>query len=91
MLNVTLDNNCIIDIEQNRPTAPCTKKLIQMHKDAKISLRVVAVSASEQKPDGTYVSHFNEFKQRIANVGLADVEILGPIVCTNIAFCMHAR
>ena len=93
MLNVTLDNNCIIDLEQNRPAAPYIKKLIQMHREGKISLRVVAISASERKPDGTFASNFNEFKERIDSIGLTDVQILKPIAYQGIAFhnyCVHA-
>ena len=86
MLNVTLDNNCIIDLEQNRPAAPYIKKLIQMHREGKISLRVVAISASERKPDGTFASNFNEFKERIDSIGLTDVQILKPIAYQGIAF-----
>jgi hypothetical protein len=86
MVNVTLDNNCIIDLEQNRPAAPYIKRLVQMHNDQEINLRVVAISASEQKPDRTYVSHLNEFKERIAAVGLANVEILATIAYLGIAF-----
>jgi hypothetical protein len=86
MLNVTLDNNCIIDLEQNRPAASDIKRLIQMHMKGKINLRVVAISASERKPDDTYVSQFDEFKERIAAVGLGDVEILPTIAYTGLAF-----
>jgi hypothetical protein len=86
MLNVTLDNNCIIDLEQNRPAAPHIKRLIQMHSNQEINLRVVAISASERKPDGTYVSNLNEFKERIAAVGLADAKILPTIAYLGIAF-----
>jgi len=86
MLNVTLDNNCIIDLEQNRSAAPYIKKLIQMHSNKEINLRVVAISASERKPDGTYVSHLDEFKERIAAVGLTGIEILATIAYTGIAF-----
>jgi len=74
--NVTLDNMCIIDLEQNRQYAPQIKKLIQMHRNKEISLRVVATSASELKLDHTHPRHFNEFKQRIASAGLDGVEIL---------------
>ncbi|MDH5378361.1 MAG: hypothetical protein OEX00_08565 [Gammaproteobacteria bacterium] len=57
-----------------------------MHSNQEINLRVVAISASERKPDGTYVSHLNEFKERIAAVGLADIEILATIFYWGIAF-----
>jgi len=50
--NVTLDNMCIIDLEQSREDASQIKRLIQMHHDKEISLRVVAASASELKQDG---------------------------------------
>jgi len=86
MLNVTLDMNCIVDLEEGKPTAPYIEKMIQMHKDRIINLRVVAISASERKPDGTYASNFNEFKERIASLGLIDVEILAPIKYWDITF-----
>lgn len=86
MLNVTLDNNCIIDLEQNRPASPHIKKLIQMHREGKINLRVIAITASEQQPNKTYVTHLNEFKKRIVAVGLGDVEILPTIFYTGLAF-----
>ena len=52
-MNVTLDTNCIIALEENRPTAPFLRHLISLHDAKTISLRVVAISASERKPDGT--------------------------------------
>lgn len=86
MLNITLDHNSIIDLEQNNEHALYLKKLIQMHNDQKINLRVVAISASERKPDHTYVSHFNEFKERIATIGLGSVEILATILYVGLGF-----
>jgi hypothetical protein len=84
--NVTLDNMCIIDLEKNREHAPQIKKLIQMHCEREISLRIVATSASELKPDHTYPSHFDEFKQRIASVGLGGVEILPTLFYIGLSF-----
>lgn len=89
MINVTLDMSCIVDLEQGNVTASYLKELIQMHKDRKINLRVVAISASELKPDRTFASHFNEFREKIANVGLKDVEILEPIAYWGVAFYDH--
>ncbi len=80
MVNVTLDSNCMIDLEQNNGTAPSLKKLIQMHSSKKITLRVVAIGGTERKRDHTYPTHLKEFKERISQIGLADVEIL-PIPC----------
>lgn len=57
-----------------------------MHDDKKIKLRITAISASEQRPDKTYVSHFNDFKHRLAIIGLDKVEILNTILYVGLGF-----
>lgn len=85
--NLTLDNNCIIDLEQNREDAPQIRRLIQMHHNEEISLRVVAVSASELKQDKqTHPKNFGEFVQRIQSAGLGDVEILPTLARWDLSF-----
>lgn len=85
--NVTLDNMCIIDLEQNREDASQIKRLIQMHHDKEISLRVVAASASELKQGGeTHPQHFDEFKQRITSTGLGAVKILPTLWYVGVSF-----
>jgi hypothetical protein len=93
VMNVTLDTNCIIDLEEERDTAPDIQALIHMHDQQRINLRVVAISASERKPDGKYASNFTEFKEKIAAVGLGYVDILKPIGYYDITFwdwCLYA-
>ncbi len=85
-MKVTLDTNCIIDLEENRPAAPFVKTLIDLHNNRSINLRVVAISASERKPNGIYASNFAEFQQKIAAVGLEDIEILHPIAYLDVTF-----
>lgn len=85
--NLTLDNNCIINLEQNRQDAPQIRRLIQMHHDKEINLRVVAVSASELKQDKqTYPKDFGEFEQRIQSAGLGDVKILPTLARWDLSF-----
>jgi hypothetical protein len=86
-VNVTLDTNYIIDLEKAVGTASQAvegrasqlRTLAKMHDDHKINLRVVAISASERKPDRTCASNFSEFTNRITAVGLGKVEILKPL------------
>src|SRR5712692_2184173 len=85
-MNVTLDTNCIIDLENNTPKALFLKQLISFHDAQKISLRVVAISASERKLDGTYSASFNEFKQKVGSAGLGHVEILPTLAYPGMAF-----
>jgi hypothetical protein len=85
--NVTLDNMCIIDLEQSREDASQIKRLIQTHHDKEISLRVVAASASELKQDrSTHPQHLDEFKQRLSLIGLSDVEILPTLARSDFSF-----
>lgn len=85
-MKLTLDTNCIIDLEENRPAASSLQTLISLHDNRQIDLRVVAISASERKPDGTYATNFTEFRQKIGLVGLGHVEILAPICYLGMAF-----
>jgi len=86
MHKVTLDNNCIIDLEKSSIHAPHLRRLVEMHDDKKIKLRITAISASEQRPDKTYVSHFNDFKHRLAIIGLGKGEILNTILYVGLGF-----
>lgn len=86
MLKFTLDSNCIIDLEKNNTHALYLRKLVKMHNNQIINLRVPAIVASEKKPDDTYISHFNEFKQRLATIGLGNVEILPTILYFGLSF-----
>lgn len=90
-LKVTLDNTCSIDLEQNNEYAHPIKELIRMHCEREIDLRVAAISASELKPksDRTDQSNFNEFKQRIASIGLSDVKILPTLGRWNLSSWDH--
>jgi len=85
--NVTLDNMCIIDLEQNREDAPLIRSLIQMHHNKEICLRVVAASASELKQDKkTHSPHFDEFKKRLASASLGEVKILPTLCYIGVSF-----
>jgi hypothetical protein len=85
-MKVTLDHNCLIALENNESEAPYIKELIAMHDDKKVAVRVVGIGASERLNGGTYAANFDEFKKRIAAIGLAHVEILKPIGYFDITF-----
>ena len=86
LANVTLDTNCIIDLEENNDVTCQFRILIRMHEDQEINLRIPATMASERMPDGKYASIFSEFKDRITAVGLGHVDILKPIFYYGIAY-----
>ena len=90
MKQVTIDTNCLIDLEEKRSAANAVRALHKMHQQGAIRLRVVAVSASERRPDGEYAKNFNEFQAKLASIGFDDVEILKPILYWGISFWGYA-
>jgi len=85
-MKVTLDTNCIIDLEENTSTAPFLRQLISLHDANKIILRTVAISASERKKGGTYAENFSEFKQKVAAAGLGHVKILPTLAYVGMCY-----
>lgn len=85
-MKVTLDTNCILALENNEPTAPSIRQLVSLHDAGKVSLQIVATSASELKPGREHPTNFNDFEQKIAAVGLAHIEILPTLAYPGMAF-----
>jgi len=88
-VKITLDTNCIIDLEQNRPAAVALRALIDASRRSKVEIAVAAISASEKMPSGEYLTNFSEFEERIRHVGLTDARILEPIGIYGVAFYGH--
>jgi len=86
MTKVTIDTNCIIDLEEERSPACHIRALILMHRQGKIELSVSAISGSERKSNGEYAHTFSEFKQKIQHVGLGDINILKPLGRYEVTF-----
>lgn len=90
MLTFTLDTNCLIDLEQNRPTAPKIQALAAAHTAARADVAVIAISASENPPLwGHPIQDFSEFEAYLAALGLAHLNIIMPMASWNISFWDH--
>jgi hypothetical protein len=90
MRKFTLDTNCIIDLEEDRPDGIFVQEIVQAWKDGRIELAVVAVSASENQKSGTINRNYVEFERKIEKVGLAGVEQLLPLMMWDIFYWDHA-
>ncbi len=87
---VALDTNCLIDLEENRPDVRHVRTLIEAWKKGAIKLAVVAVSASENQPNGTASLDFGMFEAKLNNVGLAGVHHLNPLAIWDVFYWDHA-
>lgn len=75
-MDVTLDNNCIIALENNETDASSIKELVMMHNAGKINLRLATISASERQRGGIYASNYTEFQEKIIQLGLGHLATL---------------
>jgi len=86
MLTFTLDTNCIIALENNEPAACTIRALVESHERGNANVAVVAISASERQRDRQQLQSFDEFRDRLATLGLGHLEILRPIFYFDITF-----
>jgi predicted nucleic acid-binding protein len=89
-MKYTLDTNCIIDLEEKRPDAINLKKMIDEHKAGIIQLAVVAISASENQPEGRISKTYDNFLKKLADTGLQNVVQLQPMAYWDVAYWGHA-
>jgi hypothetical protein len=83
---LTFDWNCILDLDEDRSSAPCLQELLALHDQGKVVVRLVAVSASEKQQDGSYLHNFGAFQARLASLGLEHLELLKPPLYLDVGF-----
>lgn len=86
MLTFTLDTNCLIDVEENRPHAPAIRSLADAHARGEANVAVVAISASEKQKHGLVLANFNEFRDRLEGLRLGHLEIMKPMKYWDVSF-----
>jgi hypothetical protein len=90
MKKFTLDTNCIIDLEENRPNSQYIRQILQAWQAGEIELAVVAISASEKQRGGIYAKTYDDFRKKLAAVGLAGVTELLPKAYWNVSYWNRA-
>jgi hypothetical protein len=86
LVNVTLDMGCIADLQDDAAGYPYLRSLIKLHERQLLTLRVVAIGASERHPDGIFAADFPEFAHHVERAGLGQVEILEPVFRWGLTF-----
>jgi hypothetical protein len=80
----TLDTDCILAIEEGKPEAVFVRALADAHASRTADVAVVATSPSELGTRG--ISFFDNFSNRLANVGLAHLQVLLPTFYMDFTF-----
>lgn len=85
-MRFTLDTNCIIDVEDDRPSAPFVRELVSLHQKRGVNVAISAIGASERQRTGGYAQNFSEFQAKLKAVGLDSLELLPPLIYMDITF-----
>ena len=85
----TLDTNCLIDVEEGRPSAPLVRELVSLHGQDGINVAISAIGASERQRAGGYAQNFSEFQAKLKAIGFDFVELLPPLSYWDICFWDH--
>lgn len=85
-LSFTLDKNCLIDIEDDRPAKPHVLALIEAANDSRADVAMVASAASERQIGGGALTSIVPFRERMAALGFGAIGLLRPIGYWEISF-----
>ena len=88
-MRITLDTNCLIDLEERRPSAVHLDALIAQFRAEKIQLCIPAISASERTKAGLFAPTFTAFESKLKNVGLERAELLLPLGYFDVTYWDH--
>ena len=86
MWTFTLDSHCISSIDEGSGDAALVRRLTDAHAAGKARVAVVALSAADRRQMGSYLDNFDSFRDRLAMLSLAHLEILKPMTCFDISF-----
>lgn len=75
-MKLTLDWNCVIEVEENRPQAGNVNELIACHRRREVEVALLAASASENTKSMRFPGNAGVFKQRVERLGWSDLPLV---------------
>jgi hypothetical protein len=93
MRTFTLDSRCIDAIDEGRAEVKFIRTLADAHTAGKANVAVVALSAAGKHQAGSYFDDLDAFRDHLAAIDLAHLEILKPMPYFDISFpdwCIEA-
>jgi hypothetical protein len=88
-MRFTLDTNCLIDVEEERPNATFIKDLVSLHGNNGINVSICSIGASERQRTGGYAKTFSEFQAKLELIRFECLELLQPLAYSDISFFDH--
>lgn len=75
-MKITLDWNCVIEVEEDRPQAHSVTDLIRLHRLERFEVALLAASASENTKSKLFPGNANVFKTRISALNWQDLPLV---------------
>lgn len=91
-MKLTLDWNCIIEVEENRPQATAVRDLISRHRNGQLEVALLAASASENSKSKRFPGNATLFVERASALGWSDLPIVpmpGVFGLSYFDFCFY--
>lgn len=85
----TLDTNCLIAVEDNRPGKEAVLTLVAAARDGRADVAMVASCASERQIGGGYLTSIDSLITRLEGLGFGHLELLKPIAAYDVSFYDH--
>ena len=86
MMRFTLDHNCIVDLEEQRPAAADVRAITDAGKSCANTVCVPASTASERLPNGAYRTNIASFQEKLETLDLGHAELLFPLMRIGVGF-----
>ena len=75
-MKLTLDWNCVIEVEEDRPQAGYVKDLIRGHRQGQFEVALLAASASENAKSKRFPGNASLFVERVSALGWRDLPLV---------------
>jgi len=89
VLKLTLDTNCIIDVDEQRDGFEAVLALAAAHTEGRVELALVCSGAHERQKGGGYLESFATFTSRVEALGFPPLPVLPAIMYWDITFWGH--
>lgn len=75
-MKLTLDWNCVIEVEEGRPQAAYVLDLVHRHRDGQFEVALLAASASENSKSKRFPGNATIFVERVSALGWKDLPLV---------------
>lgn len=76
LTRISLDWNCVIEVEENQSQASHVLDLVGAHRDGEFEVALFAASASENTKSKQFPGNASIFKKRVAQLGWSDLPLV---------------